>query len=126
MKKNRKRKIFNLNIVMLVIVFVSVMAVLIHSYAEESNVSQEEIESSDTIHNVDYSYTSDNKKYYQTFEYQDEMLAADSGTLSPDLAKVTVGLATAAYAESEIKACLSSMNYTLVDGKTFKIGRAHV
>lgn len=119
MKKNRKRKIFNLNIVMLVIVFVSVMAVLIHSYAEESNVSQEEIESSDTIHNVDYSYTSDNKKYYQTFEYQDEMLAADSGTLSPDLAKVTVGLATAAYAESEIKACLSSMNYTLVDGKTF-------
>lgn len=61
MKKNRKRKIFNLNIVMLVIVFVSVMAVLIHSYAEESNVSQEEIESSDTIHNVDYSYTSDNK-----------------------------------------------------------------
>ena len=119
MKKNRKRKIFNLNIVMLVIVFVSIMAVLIHSYAEESNVSQEEIENSDTIHDVKYSYTSDNKKYYQTFEYQDEMLAADSGTLSPDLAKVTVGLATAAYAESEIKACLSSMNYTLVDGKTF-------
>ena len=52
MKKNRKRKIINRNIVMLVIVFVAVMAVLIHSYAEESNVSQEEIESSDTIHNV--------------------------------------------------------------------------
>ena len=119
MKKNRKRKIINRNIVMLVIVFVAVMATLIHSYAEESNVSQEEIESSDTIHNVNYSYTSDNEKYYQAFEYQDEMLAADSGTLSPDLAKVTVGLATAAYAESEIKACLSSMNYTLVDSKTF-------
>ena len=119
MKKNRKRKIINRNIVMLVIVFVAVMAALIHSYAEESNVSQEEIESSDTIHNVNYSYTSDNEKYYQAFEYQDEMLAADSGTLSPDLAKVTVGLATAAYAESEIKACLSSMNYTLVDSKTF-------
>ena len=119
MKKNRKRKIINRNIVMLVIVFVAVMAALIHSYAEESNVSQEEIESSDTIHNVKYSYTSDNEKYYQAFEYQDEMLAADSGTLSPDLAKVTVGLATAAYAESEIKACLSSMNYTLVDSKTF-------
>ena len=119
MKKNRKRKIINRNIVMLVIVFVAVMAALIHSYAEESNVSQEEIESSDTIHNVDYSYTSDNKKYYQTFEYQDEMLAADSGTLSTDLAKVTVGLATAAYSESEITACLSSMNYTLVDSKTF-------
>lgn len=82
MKKNRKRKIINRNIVMLVIVFVAVMAVLIHSYAEESNVSQEEIESSDTIHNVNYSYTSDNEKYYQAFEYQDEMLAADSGTLS--------------------------------------------
>ena len=119
MKKNRKRKIINRNIVMLVIVFVAVMAVLIHSYAEESNVSQEEIESSDTIHNVDYSYTSDNKKYYQTFEYQDEMLAADSGTLSTDLAKVTVGLATAAYDEREITACLSSMNYTLVASKTF-------
>ena len=119
MRKNRKRKIFNLNIVMLVIVFVAVMAALIHSYAEESNVSQEEIESSDTIHNVDYSYTSDNKKYYQTFEYQDEMLAADSGTLSTDLAKVTVGLATAAYDEREITACLSSMNYTLVASKTF-------
>ena len=119
MKKNRKRKIINRNIVMLVIVFVAVMAVLIHSYAEESNVSQEEIESSDTIHNVNYSYTSDNEKYYQAFEYQDEMLAADSGTLSPDLAKVTVGLATAAYSESEITACLSSMNYTLVDSKTF-------
>ncbi len=119
MKINRKRKIFNRNIVMLVVVFVAVMAALIHSYAEESNVSQEEIESSDTIHNVNYSYTSDNEKYYQAFEYQDEMLAADSGTLSPDLAKVTVGLATAAYAESEIKACLSSMNYTLVDSKTF-------
>ena len=119
MKKNRKRKIINRNIVMLVIVFVAVMAALIHSYAEESNVSQEEIESSDTIHNVDYSYTSDNKKYYQTFEYQDEMLAADSGTLSTDLAKVTVGLATAAYDEREITACLSSMNYTLVASKTF-------
>ena len=50
MKKNRKRKIINRNIVMLVIVFVAVMAALIHSYAEESNVSQEEIESSDTSH----------------------------------------------------------------------------
>ena len=117
MKKNRKRKIINRNIVMLVIVFVAVMAALIHSYAEESNVSQEEIESSDTIHNVKYSYTSDNEKYYQAFEYQDEMLAADSGTLSPDLAKVTVGLATAAYAESEINLLIAKHSIMTENGK---------
>ena len=46
------------------------------------------------------------------FVYSDEMLMADARALSPDLAKVSVVLASAAYKKSAVNALLDGMGFT--------------
>ncbi|MBO4289268.1 MAG: leucine-rich repeat protein [Lachnospiraceae bacterium] len=61
---------------------------------------------------VEYSYTcSDGESRTFYTMYNDGMLFADSYDLSPDVAKLTVGMAAAAYSKNRIVSMLRSMGY---------------
>ena len=53
------------------------------------------------------------------FLYSDDMMLVNANELSPDIAKMAMGLANAAYKESEIKRCFSNMGYSLLGGDTY-------
>ena len=54
------------------------------------------------------------------FTYNDGMMLTDANELSPDLAKVSVCLADAAYDEKSIvENCISGMKYKLIGGTTY-------
>ena len=53
------------------------------------------------------------------FLYSDDMMLVNANELSTDIAKMAMGLANAAYKESEIKSCLSNMGYSLLGGDTY-------
>ena len=62
---------------------------------------------------------------YSEFIYSHDMMLSDATVLSTDLAKVSVGLACAAYKETEIKSCLvDQMKYTLVGNDTCNYSRS--
>ncbi len=57
---------------------------------------------------IDVSY---NSSLSSNFKYDDSMMLTDANNLSGDLAKVSVGLAVAAYEQGEIVKCFDKMEY---------------
>ena len=62
---------------------------------------------------ISYTYegVEDKKQYFQ-FMYSDGIFLSDANEESPDMAKVSVSLAMAAYDEGSIKDCLDGMKFT--------------
>ena len=88
-----------------------------------SSVSVENADPEYLATDVGFSTSTEGKSFSSQFYYNDEMMLSDATVLSTDLAKVSVGLAAAAYKEDVIKSCLSSMEYDLVGGKPFNYDR---
>ena len=69
-------------------------------------------ETSDEITSIGYSSLNDGKDYYSEVDFHPDMLFTDANTLSGDVAKLSMALASSAYQENRIANMLSTMGFS--------------
>ena len=89
----------------------------------KTDVYAEEDESSYVSRTVGYTAKSDEKNLELEFYYDDRMMLEDANVLSGDLAKVSIGLACAAYQTGDAEKCFSDMGYELLGGSSYNYDR---
>ena len=111
--------------------------------ASETDVAEvgDTVEPIETIHSKDAAYATagadeekdkwvsfravnDGPTLNSKFYYDDSMMLTDANVLSPDLAKVAVGLASAAYIQGDIVQCFRDMDYELLGGQSYNYGKS--
>lgn len=76
-------------------------------------------ESEHITKDVPFHNETDGRSIDSQFLYSDEMMLSDANILSTDIAKVAIGLATAAYTENEILRCYEEMEYSLIEKQNY-------
>ena len=72
---------------------------------------------------VSFKAVNDGHTLSSKFYYDDSMMLTDANVLSPNLAKVAVGLASAAYIQGDIEQCFGDMEYELLGGQSYNYGK---